>query len=45
MSGGCCFNLKLYNLVPVVMRNLIERSMNLFIYLFEHCANFEEIAL
>lgn len=29
---GCCFNLKLYYTMPVVMGNLIGRSRSLFIY-------------
>lgn len=31
-TGGCCFNLKLYNTMPVVMGNLIGKSRSLFIY-------------
>lgn len=31
-TGGCCFNLKLYNTMPVVMGNLIGKSRSLLIY-------------
>lgn len=30
-TGDCCFNLKLYNTMPVVMGNLIGKSRSLFI--------------
>lgn len=31
-TGGCCFNLKLYNTMPVVMGNVVGKSRGLFIY-------------
>lgn len=43
-TGGYCFNLKLYNTMPVVMGNLIGKSRSLFYLLNKHCINFGEIA-
>lgn len=31
-TGGCCFNLKLYSTMPVVMGNVVGKSRGLFIY-------------